>query len=148
MTAAAAASIAVRLYRACLAACPPAFRREYGEEMVRDFADACADARGGGGRAVWRFSLVMAIELLGTVWTQWMRTGWPAIALVSVLVPLTLAEALAALGRSAAFVIPPGTAQADPIGVLLLATISVLLIATTLALAPWAARPVLRRRRR
>ena len=72
---------------------------------------------------------------------------WPAIALASLCAPLALAEALSAVARQAAFVIPPEGAHTEIIGVLLLATISVLLIATTIALTLWAARPVRRRRR-
>ena len=138
----------VRLYRACLSACPPAFRREYGDEMVRDFGEAREEASGAGGRALWRLRLFIAADLLRTVGTQWARTGWPVIALLSLVAPLALAEALTALARRAAFVIPPETAaHTDAIGVLLVATISVLLIATTIALTLWAARPVRRRRR-
>jgi len=140
-------SIDVRLYRACLRACPPAFLREYGDEMVRDFGDAREEAAAAGGRALRRLRLLMALDLLRTVGTQWTRTGWPVIGLVSVVATLTLAAGLAAVGRHAAFVIPPDAAHAETIGVLVLATTSVFLIAMTIALTLWAARPVRRRRR-
>jgi hypothetical protein len=140
-------SIDVRLYRACLRACPPAFRREYGDEMVRDFGDARAEAAATGGRALRRLRLLIALDLLRTVGTQWTRTGWPVIGLVSVVATLTLAAGLAAVGRHAAFVIPPDAAHAETIAVLVLATTSVFLIAMTIALTLWAARPIRRRRR-
>jgi hypothetical protein len=140
----------LRLYRACLGACPPAFRREYGDEMVRDCGEAWQEAASAGGRALWHLRLQIAVDLVRTVVTQWARTGWPAIGLASLLAPLALAEGLSALARQAAFVIPPEAAHTDIIGVLLVATISVLLVATTIALTLWAARPVppLRRPRR
>ena len=115
--------------------------------MILDFCEGWREASEAGGRALWRFRLVIAIDSLRTAGTQWARTGWPAIGLVSVIAPLALAEALSALARQASFVIPPETAHTDTIGVLLLATVSVLLIATTIALTLWAARPVRRRRR-
>jgi hypothetical protein len=139
--------IDVRLYRACLRACPPAFLREYGDEMVRDFGDARKEAAAAGGRALWRLRLLMAIDLLRTAVTQWIRTGWPVISLVSVIATLFLAAGLAAVARRATFVIPEDAAHSEALGVLLLATIAVFLIATTIALTLWAARPVRRRRR-
>jgi hypothetical protein len=139
--------IDVRLYRACLRACPPAFLREYGDEMVRDFDDAREEAAAAGGRALWRLRFLMAIDLLRTMVTQWTRTGWPVIGLVSLMAPLTLAAGLAAVARRATFAIPRDTVHAEMLGVLLLATVSVFLIATTIALTLWAARPVRRRRR-
>jgi hypothetical protein len=139
--------IDVRLYRACLRACPPAFLREYGDEMVRDFAEAREEAAVAGGRALWRLRLLIALDLLRTVGTQWTRNGWPVIGLVSLVAPLTLAAGLAAIAQHAIFVIPPDAVHAEMIGVLLLATVSVFLIAMTIALTLWAARPVRRRRR-
>jgi hypothetical protein len=147
VTANAPQPIDVRLYRACLSACPPAFRREYGSEMVRDFGEARQDASGAGARALWRLRLLMAVDLLRTVGTEWTRTGWPVIGFVSLVAALTLAEALAVLARRAVFVIPAEVAHAETIGVLVLVTISVFVIAMTMALTLWAARPVRRRRR-
>jgi hypothetical protein len=115
--------------------------------MIRDFGEAREEASAAGGRALWRLRLLMSVDLLRTVGTQWTRTGWPVIGLVSLTAALTLAGALATLGRHTAFVIPPEVANAETIGVLLLATISVFLIAMTIALTLWAARPVRRRRR-
>jgi hypothetical protein len=139
--------IDVRLYRACLRACPSAFLREYGDEMVRDFSDARDEAAAESRRALWRLRLLMAIDLLRTMGTQWTRTGWPVIGLVSLMATLSLAAGLAAVARRATFVIPGNAVHADALGLLLLATISVCLIATTIALTLWAARPVRRRRR-
>jgi hypothetical protein len=137
----------VRLYCACLTACPPAFRHEYGDEMVRDFSEAREEASVAGGQALWRLRLLIAVDLFRTVLTQWARNGWPVIGLVSVIVPLCLAAGMATLARHVTFVIQPDAAQAEGIGVVLLATVSVFLIAMTIALTLWASRPVRRRRR-
>jgi hypothetical protein len=137
----------VHLYRACLRACPPAFLREYGDQMIRDFTEARDEAADAGRRALWRLRLLMALDLLRTVGTQWTRNGWPAIGLVSVMVPLILAAGLASVARHTTFVIPRDAVDDEMIGVLLLATVSVWLIAMTIALTLWAARPVRRRRR-
>jgi hypothetical protein len=88
----------------------------------------------------------MAIDLLRTAATQWTRSHWPAIALVSLAAPLTLVAALASLVRQAEFVIPRDAVHPDTLGLVLVATITVLLIATTIALTLWAARPVRGRR--
>jgi hypothetical protein len=139
--------IDVRLYRACLRACPPAFLREYGDQMVRDFGEAREEAASAGGGALWRLRLLMTLDLLRTVGAQWTRNGWPVIGLVSLVVPLTLAAGLAVVARHAAFVIPRDAVHAEMIGVVFLATVSVFLIAMTIALTLWAARPIRRRRR-
>lgn len=39
-----AVALSARVYRACLRAYPPAFRRAYGRDMARVFRDACLDA--------------------------------------------------------------------------------------------------------
>jgi hypothetical protein len=131
--------IDVRLYRACLRVCPAAFLGEYGDEMVHDFVEAREEAAAAGSGALWRLRLLMALDLLRTVGTQWTRTGWPVIGLVSLMAPLTLAAGLAAVARHAAFVIPRDAVHAEMIGVLLLATVSVFLIAMTITLTLWAA---------
>jgi hypothetical protein len=115
--------------------------------MTADFRDGWEEASATGARALWRFRLLMTIDLLRTVGTQWTRSQWPAILALSLLAPLALVAALASVVRHAAFVIPSETVHPDTMGVLLLATITVLLIATTIALTLWAARPVRRRRR-
>jgi hypothetical protein len=137
----------VHLYRACLRACPPAFLREYGDEMIRDFVDARDEAAAEGRHALWRLRLLMALDLLRTIGTQWTRTGWPVIGLVSVMAALSVAAGLAAVARRATFVIPGDAVHSEALGLLLLATISVFLIAVTIALTLWTARPVRRRRR-
>ncbi len=115
--------------------------------MVRDFVEAREAAASAGGPALWRLRLLMALDLLRTTGTQWTQNGWPLIGLVALVVPLTLATGLAVVAREATFVIPQDEVDAELIGVVLLATVSVFLIAMTIALTLWAAKPVRRRRR-
>jgi hypothetical protein len=145
MPARAPRSLDGRWYRMALSLCPPAFRREHGDEMAQDFAEARREAAARGDGALWTLRLLMAIDLVRTFSVQWLRTGFPVIALVSVLVSLAIAEALAAIARRAT--IPMPDADADVVGILLLAVTSVVLIAMTITLSLWVSRTTLRGRR-
>ena len=139
-----------RLYRAALSLCPAGFRREHGDEMVRDFDEARGEAAADGGRALWILRLLMAVDLVRTVGIQWFRAGFPAIALASILVTLALAEGLATLAlraRFAPFQMPANPVDAEILGVLLLTVMSVLLIAMTIVLTQFVNRPRRRGRR-
>ena len=139
-----------RLYRAALSLCPAGFRREHGDEMVRDFDEARGEAAADGGRALWILRLLMAVDLVRTLGIQWFRTGFPAIALASILVTLALAEGLASLAlraRFAPFQMPADPVDAEILGVLLLAVMSVMLIAMTIVLTQFVNRPRRRGRR-
>jgi hypothetical protein len=140
-------SLDARLYRAALRLCPPGFRRDYADEMVADFNQAHDEASSTGNHAVWRFRLLMAVDLARTFSVQWSRTGLPLIALVSLVVPLTLVEGLATLARHATFDIPADTAHAEIIGIMLLTVTAVCLIAMTIVLTLWVWRPIRRGRR-
>lgn len=140
-------SLDARLYRAALRLCPPGFRREYADDMVRDLAEARGEASAMGQGALWRLRLLMAIDLVRTFGVQWGRTGLPAIALMSLVLPLALAEGLANVARRATFDMQPDAADAEIIGVLLLTVVSVFLIAMTIALTLWVWRPFRRGRR-
>jgi hypothetical protein len=131
-----------RVYRAVLWLCPSGFRREFADEMVRDFDDAHSEVTSMGARDMWRLRLVMAVDLVRTASVQWARTGLPVIAVLSLTVALALAEGLATVARHATFEIPVDGTHAEAIGVLLLATISVFLIAMTMVLTLWVWRPV------
>lgn len=114
--------------------------------MVGDFVEARDEAWSAGRRTLWLVRLGLAIDLVRTAGTQWMRTGWPAIGLVSIVAPLILAEVVVTIARHAAFVVAPDV-PAETIGVVVLATVSVVVIATTIALT-LAAAPRVRQRRR
>jgi hypothetical protein len=137
-------------YRMALWLCPPVFRREHGDEMSRDFDEARVEAAGRGRGALWILRLVMAIDLVRTVGVQWLRTGVLAIALVSIVVQLAVAEGLAKLARLATIPMPDddNVAHEDVMGVLLLAVTLLVLIVMTIALNHWVTRLNRRRCRR
>ena len=144
-----------RLYRAALGLCPAGFRREHGDEMARDFDEAHGEAVAAGDHALWILRLLMAVDLVRTFGVQWLRTGFPAIGLASVLVTLALVQVSVlvtfAVANGIVTVASQATtytpADAEIIGVLLAAVICVLLIATTIVLTQWASRPARRGRR-
>ena len=139
-----------RLYRAALALCPAGFRREHGDEMLRDFDEARGEAAAAGSGALWILRLLMAVDLVRTFGIQWLRSGFPAIGLASILVTLALAEGLATLAlraRFAPFQMPANPADAEILGLLLLAVMSVMLIAMTIVVSLWVNRPRRRGRR-
>src|SRR5437016_13923161 len=95
------------LYRAALYLYPPAFRREFSPEMVRDFDEARHETgRAGEGRGLWAFRAEMGVDLTCTVVLQWVRTGLPLIVLVSAIAPLIAASALATLWHQVRIVLP------------------------------------------
>jgi len=87
------------------------------------------------------------VDIVRTIVVQWSRSGVPVIAVISLTLALTLAEAAARVARHARFKIPTNTMDAEIIGVLILTTTSVFVIAMTIVLTPWVARPAYRRRR-
>lgn len=136
-------------YRLALWLCPPGFRREHGDEMSRDFDEARGEAAGHGRGRLWSLRLLMAIDLVRTLAVQWLRTGLPFLALALILIPLHVVAAamLAGLARLATIAMPAGVAQAETMGVLLLAITVVMLIAITITLNLWVSRLNARRRR-
>ena len=132
-------------YRAGLHLCPPAFRREYGEQMLQDFDDACREAAAAGGMG--RLRLQMGLDLMRTLGVQWYRSGWPVIVLLSVLPMFAAATGLARLFGRASIAIPDDVPDAEAIGLVLIATVTVFLVATTIVLTLWATRPRRRIRR-
>jgi hypothetical protein len=71
-------------YGAALWLCPPGFRRRFGDELARDFADGLADVRRTGFRGdVAAYVGHSAIDLLKTYVLQWARTGGVLQTLVS-----------------------------------------------------------------
>jgi hypothetical protein len=143
-------SIESQGYRMALMLCPPVFRREHGDEMSRDFDELRGEAAACGRGALWRLRVVMAIDLLRTFGVQWLRTGFPVIALVAASVQFVIALGLAAFAKLAAIPAPMRDEAAHPdaeaIGVLLLAVVSIVLIVMTISINLWVTR--LNRRRR
>jgi hypothetical protein len=136
-----------RLYRAALSLCPAGFRVEHGDELARDFDEARGEAVETGERELWSFRLLMAIDLVRTFAVQWFRTGVPATALASAVFALALAAGLASVARRVTFPMPSDPADAEILGVLLLAVTSVVIIAMTVSLNLWVNWPRRRGRR-
>jgi hypothetical protein len=140
------ASLDTRCYQAALYLYPPAFRREYSEEIVRVFDEARHEtqlAHPSGG--LWAFRARMSADLAIAIVGQWLRSGWPSIVVISMLYPLMAATAAASLWRRVPFVLSPGTSDADVIALELLAAVVLVVIATTIILTLWFTRPLYRR---
>ncbi len=137
-----------RTYRLLLRLYPSSFRREFGHEMALDFDEA--------GREAWNdrqwegliaFWGRMSADFAATVAIQWMRTGLPAIALVSVLVAMGVTSA-------AAQIVPRGPMgstftpdERDLAMLILLVGVVLSVIAATIAFTLCFTRPLMRRRR-
>ena len=141
-----APSLDGRLYRAALSLCPATFRHDHGEEMARDFDDACEEAADRY-RDLWVVRACMAIDLARTLAVQWSRTRLPVIAAASIALSLAMAEALAFLARRASLRMLDRIQGDETVVVLVIAEVSVLLIAMTLVVSLWTGRMMRRRRR-
>jgi hypothetical protein len=152
MMPAAPRSLEGQCYRMALLLCPPLFRREHGDEMSRDFDELRGEAATYGSRALWTLRFAAVFDLVRTAGVQWLRTGLPVIALVAASVQLAIALGLAAFARLAAMSmsIPDHVTHADAemMGILLIAITSFMLIGMTITLNLWVTRLNRRRGRR
>ena len=142
-------SIDATCYRAALHLYPPSFRREFAEEIARVFDEARRDTLLAGG-GLWGFRGRMTADLARAVVRQWLRTGWPAIAALAFLYPLTAASALSGLWRRLLLVLPGSAVEsgsADMVLLQMLVAVVVLVVAATIILTLWFTRPLLYRRR-
>jgi hypothetical protein len=143
------ASLDARCYRAALFLCPPSFRQEFSEEILRVFEEARQEARlAARGSGLWAFRAGMSADLASTIVRQWLRTGWPIMAPLAMLYPLAASSALATLWRRIPFHIPRGAADSDVLMLELLAAVVLLIVAATIILTLWFTRPLLYRHRR
>ena len=136
----------VTLYRAGIRVCPPAFQREFGPQMLLDFEDVCGDRDLGGGTVGrWRFHARLLTDLGRTVIRQWIRTGLPVIALLS----MTAASAAMTVAvNSARYIqisVPETTADPEVLAVILFTSVLVVVLLLAILFAQWAAHPRLRR---
>jgi len=143
------ASFDTRCYRAALYLYPPAFRREFSQEIIRVFNEAREETQAASpGPGVWAFRARMTADLASAIVLQWIRTGWPFIAVISILYPLVVTSAVSSLWRRTPFVLSRGTSDADVIVLALVAAVLLVVIAATIILTLWFTRPILYRRRR
>jgi hypothetical protein len=137
------------MYRAALYLCPPEFRREFSDEIVRVFEDARREIAGADAReSLWAFRARIAADLAATIVRQWLRTGWPYIALAAIASPVIVIALVTGLFTLAAARVPRVEADNDVMVLALLSATVVLLIAGTIILTLWFTRPLLYRRRR
>ena len=140
---------AIRIYGAALWLCPPSFRRQYGDQMRRDFVEARDDARAASDpRAVRLFAAQMTIDLARTVVIQWIRTGAIAIAAGAMLCALSLVSALVAFVQRIHVDLPPRALEFDVLFVVLIISVIVVIIASTIIFTQWFAGSIRRRPRR
>jgi hypothetical protein len=143
------ASLDARCYHAALFLCPPAFRREFAQEILLVFDEARQEARLAAPQyGLWSFRARMAVDLAATIVRQWFRTGLPILAPLAILYPLAASSALATLWRRMPFHVPRGTADSDVLMLELLAAVVLLIVAATIILTLWFTRPLLYRHRR
>jgi len=140
--------IGVRVYEAALQLYPPAFRREFGVEMVRDVREASLEsAASRGWRDVATFWLAIAGDVLMTVPLEWCKTGLPLLALVSALPGAAFLGVLARVERRAWLLVPEQVADREILALVLLVTVVLFLILATILFTLWFAHPRLSRRR-
>jgi len=143
------ASLDARCYHAALFLCPPAFRREFAQEILLVFDEARQEARIAAPQyGLWPFRARMAADLAGTIVRQWFRTGWPIMAPLAILYPLAASSALATLWRRIPLHMLRGTADSDVLMLELVAAVVLLIVAATIILTLWFTRPLLYRHRR
>ena len=135
------------LYRAALYLYPPAFRGEFSDEMREHVETARGEAALEGRRALVRFHAETVRDLAITIALQWIRSGWPIIAIFATLLPLGLVSLVVRLASQVPFTLPSGTPDAELLSLVLLAAVCVVLIATTIILTVWFS-PLQARRRR
>ncbi len=125
-----------RVYGAALYLYPPAFRREFGPEMLSDFDEALGERWCRRGRQALFFAHI-ATDLAVSVARQWWRSGLPLIAVVAASGTLLSLAALSRLWPVRRMELPLNPADRDLVGLILLAIVVILLIATTIVLTIW-----------
>jgi len=144
-----AMSIDARLYQAALLLFPPAFRRQFSGEMLRDFQEARDEARGDGAAELWRFRAHIMADLVRAIGRQWLRDGWPLILLSAVTGPIATGYALLQIFTHRGFRTQVDDADAEILAFVLIVCVVLLIVMSTLIFSLWLSqllrRPVRRR---
>jgi threonine/homoserine/homoserine lactone efflux protein len=128
---------------------PLAFRRDFADDMLRDFEDGRSEALESGRRAaVWLFRGRMLGDVLRALAAQWVRTGWPAIGVLAMMLTFGSTSALATVWRQMDLQLPSDSPDEDVIALVMLAVVVVLFIIATILLTLWSERLVRRSTRR
>jgi hypothetical protein len=142
------ADVAATVYQAALNLYPPAFRREFGAEMVHHFREASRETRASEGlNGLAAFWCSIATDLLMTVVLEWCRTGLPLLTLASAIPVVTFLGVLSRIGRRAPLMLPEANPDRELLVVILLVAVLLLVIAATIIFTLWFARPLVYRRR-
>jgi hypothetical protein len=149
MSATSLPSLDARLYRAALQLYPEEFRTAYLDQIACDFDDARADAAASGHRRdLWMFRLLILRDFVRSLGTQWLRSGWPAIATAAVGVTWLQFTAVASFWWDS--LLPMGSMDWNSNVVLLFMLLAVVFVAcaATISTTIWIGRALCRPRRR
>lgn len=136
---------AAQIYRAGLYLYPPAFRREFGDEMGRDFEEATSDSwTAAGWRGVTRLWMHTSADFATSVLLLWLRSNLPAIGLVSVIFAILTVTAAAQLSR-VSVPVPLSEVDRDLVTITLMAVVVLMIIIAVLVFNLWFSRSLVRR---
>jgi hypothetical protein len=139
----------IRIYRASLGLFPPAFQRDFSDDMLRDFEDDLNDVlQEGRAVSLWSFRARMLRDVTRTLGVQWLRTGWPMIIVLAMAFTLTFMSVLAQVFLNVVIQLPSGSSDQDVIALEMLTVVVLLFIVATILLTMWSGRIVRRGTRR
>jgi len=142
-----AVRLPVRAFALAMYLLPPAFRREFGDEMTCDFTDSVADVDSGP-RPAALFLLARAIfDLSRSAPRLWLESGLPFIAAAAAILGLIVAATAARL-RPTELPVPDLGDDRDVRTLILLVGVVIVVIANTLIVSLWFLRPILTRDRK
>ena len=136
-------------YRAAVQLYPADFRREFGDEMARDFVQATREASRDGSRGgVPRLWARVGADFVCSLVLQWMRTGLPAVGLIAAACSFGGISMAARVLVGRTWISPPASAvDAELVTLFLLVIVLLLIILTTICVTLWIARPFTHRTR-
>lgn len=136
---------AARFYRAGLYFYPPAFRREFGAEMGRDFEEATGECWAHSGwRGVLGLWMHTSTDFATSVLFLWLRSGLPLIGAVSATLAVLTVTVAAQLSR-VSVPVPLSDADRDVVTITLMAMVVLLIIVAVLVFNLWFSRSLVRR---
>ncbi len=143
-------AVATHIYQTCLLFYPSAFRLRFGDEMICDFDESTDDAwRARGWSGVVALWLVVGIDLVRTVTIQWLRTGLPALLVVSVAWSTMMCTLIAQQFIARAPVLAPPRNPDEEMSLMLVGlAVVIVLIAAIILVTGWFWMLVVRRTRR
>jgi hypothetical protein len=136
---------AARIYRTGLYFYPPAFRREFGAEMGRDFEEATSDSwHAGGWRGVTGLWIHTSADFATSILLLWLRSGVPLIGAASAILAAFTVTVAAQFGR-VSVPVPLSDADRDVVTITLMAIVVLMIIVAVLVFNLWFSRSLIRR---